>query len=61
MKAKDAMTDAPLDETCEICARPIVPCEECAGRGVADGEECEVCNGARMGCPVHHDEHKKKR
>lgn len=54
------MSDSLIDEKCAMCARSIVPCEECAGSGVVDGDECEVCNGAKIGCPVHHDDYKKR-
>lgn len=39
---------------CKKCSREIVECEECAGTGSVDGETCEVCDGAKDGCPVHH-------
>ncbi|GGN80541.1 MULTISPECIES: hypothetical protein [Nocardia] len=54
------MSDSPVLEACVMCKRPIVPCEECDGTGAVAGEECEVCNGAKIGCPVHHDDYMKK-
>ena len=39
---------------CKKCGREIVDCEECQGMGLVDQSPCEVCEGAKRGCPIHH-------
>lgn len=51
-----SIDEAPARRLCVKCSREIVPCEECRGEGMVDGEECEVCLGASEGCAVHHSE-----
>ncbi|MBL1076812.1 DUF2236 domain-containing protein [Nocardia sp. 2] len=49
-----AIADAPEGAVCSKCQRGLRDCEECDGTGRAGGEPCDVCRGARRGCPVHH-------
>ncbi|QLY28672.1 DUF2236 domain-containing protein [Nocardia huaxiensis] len=45
---------APAAATCAKCARALQDCQECDGTGSTGDEPCDVCHGARRGCPVHH-------
>jgi hypothetical protein len=44
----------PPTGSCRQCARAITVCDECDASGIVADETCEVCDGEKYGCPVHH-------
>ncbi|WP_418002836.1 oxygenase MpaB family protein [Mycobacterium sp. PDNC021] len=46
---------APEGAVCAKCQRELEVCADCQGTGQANGDVCDVCDGAGRGCKVHHN------